>query len=110
KGVRRLPIDPRHGFPIVGNKFNINPGLGLVTLVEPEAAIQVVQAWEKESGLIREDYYATIPSLPISYDAARPILEAMGGPNVPGGWQGGLPLAYHVGPGPAEVHFKIEMD
>lgn len=34
----------------------------------------------------------------------------MGGSNVPGGWQGGLPLAYHTGPGPAEVHFQVEMD
>ena len=69
-----------------------------------------IKTWEKETGLVRDDYYASIPSLPISYDAARPILEAMGGPNVPGGWQGGLPLPYHVGPGPAEVHFKVEMD
>ena len=29
---------------------------------------------------------------------------------MPPGWQGGLPLAYHVGPGPAEVHFAIAMD
>ena len=64
------------------------------------------EEWEKATGLIREDYFATIPSLPISYDAARPILEALGGPNVPRGWQGGLPLAYHVGPGPAEVQFS----
>ncbi len=73
-------------------------------------ALTPVKTWEKETGLVREDYYATIPSLPISYDAAKPILEAMGGPNVPTGWQGGIPLAYHVGPGPAEVHFRIEMD
>ena len=44
------------------------------------------------------------------YDAARPILEALGGPNVPSGWQGGLPFAYHVGPGPAEVEFSVAMD
>jgi N-acetylated-alpha-linked acidic dipeptidase len=69
-----------------------------------------IEAWEKESGFIREDYYATIPSLPLSYDAAKPILEAMGGANVPPGWQGGLPLAYHVGPGPAEVNMVVEMD
>jgi len=69
-----------------------------------------VETWEKQTGLVREDYFASIPSLPISYDAARPILEALGGPNVPSGWQGGLPLAYHVGPGPVEVHFRIVMD
>ena len=59
--------------------------------------------WEKETGLKRDDYFATIPSLPISYDTAHEILKVLAGPNVPSGWQGGLPLAYHVGPGPAEV-------
>src|SRR5262249_42748092 len=29
---------------------------------------------------------------------------------VPQGWQGGLPIPYHVGPGPAEVHFAIDME
>ncbi len=28
----------------------------------------------------------------------------------PPGWQGGLPLPYHVGPGPAEVRFSVAMD
>ena len=105
KDAKRLPIDPRHGFPIVEN----GPGPGF-TPPDRNASIQAVQAWEKETGLIREDYYATIPSLPISYDAALPILKAMGGSSVPVGWQGGLPLAYHSGPGPAEVHFRVDMD
>ena len=34
----------------------------------------------------------------------------LAGPNVPAGWQGGLPLAYHVGPGPAELDFSVHMD
>src|SRR6185437_17176508 len=68
-----------------------------------------IEAWERAAGLVREDYFATIPSLPISYDAARPILENLAGPNVPAGWQGGLPFAYHVGPGPAAVRFKTTM-
>ena len=66
--------------------------------------------WEKATKLKRSDYFATIPSLPISYAAAKPILEALGGLNPPSGWQGGLPLPYHIGPGPAEVHFSIAMD
>ena len=53
---------------------------------------------------------ARIPSLPISYGAARPILKALAGPEVPEGWQGGLPFAYHVGPGPAEVKLDVDMD
>ena len=69
-----------------------------------------LEAWEKATKLKRADYFAAIPSLPISYAAAKPILEALGGLNVPRDWQGGLPLPYHVGPGPAEVHFSIQMD
>ena len=69
-----------------------------------------VKDWEAKTGLKRQDYFATIPSLPISYDTAREIFQVLAGPNVPSGWQGGLPLAYHVGPGPAEVEFSITMD
>ncbi len=56
------------------------------------------------------DSIAIIPSLPISYDTAHEILKVLAGPNVPSGWQGGLPLAYHVGPGPAEVRMSVSMD
>jgi N-acetylated-alpha-linked acidic dipeptidase len=107
KGAKRLPFDPRNGFTLEeqdvheASSSSGTPG----ALKTPS-----VKSWEKETGLVRDDYYATIPSLPIGYDAAKPILEAMGGPNVPTGWQGGLPLAYHVGPGPAEVRLKVEMD
>ena len=66
--------------------------------------------WEKLTGLKRADYFATIPCLPISYDTAHEILKVLAGPNVPSGWQGGLPLAYHVGPGPAEVRMSVYMD
>ena len=48
-----------------------------------------------------------IPVLPISYTAAQPLLAALGGPVAPGGWRGGLPLTYHVGPGGAKVHMKV---
>ncbi len=68
------------------------------------------EAWQKEMGLKLEDYYATIPSLPLSYETAHEILKVLAGPIVPTGWQGGLPLAYHVGPGPAEVSFSVQMD
>src|SRR5581483_3938160 len=36
-----------------------------------------------------------------------PLLSALGGPVVPEGWRGGLPITYHVGPGPARVHLKV---
>jgi N-acetylated-alpha-linked acidic dipeptidase len=95
KAAKRLPINNRHGFPTSAG----NPG-----------AQHSAADWEKSTGLKRNEYFAAIPSLPISYEAAQPILEALGGPPAPSGWQGGLPMPYHVGPGPAEVHFSIQMD
>ena len=43
-----------------------------------------------------------IPVLPISYADAQPLMAALTGPVAPGDWRGGLPLTYHLGPGPAE--------
>ena len=51
-----------------------------------------------------------IPSLPISYGEAEVILRAMAGKRVPDEWQGGLPFAYHLGPGPAKLEMDVEMD
>ena len=48
-----------------------------------------------------------IPVLPISYADAQPLLEAMGGAVAPREWRGGLPITYHLGPGPAKVHLKV---
>jgi N-acetylated-alpha-linked acidic dipeptidase len=52
----------------------------------------------------------TIPAIPLGYDDALKILQRLGGPEVPQGWQGGLPLRYHVGPGPIDVKLVVEMD
>lgn len=51
-----------------------------------------------------------IPVLPISYADAQPLLEAITGPVAPPAWRGGLPITYHIGPGPAKVHLKVEFD
>ncbi len=51
-----------------------------------------------------------IPVLPISYEDAQPLLEALEGPVAPESWRGGLPITYHIGPGPAKVHLKLEFD
>ncbi len=48
-----------------------------------------------------------IPVLPISYADAQPLLEAMTGAIAPRAWRGGLPITYHIGPGPAKVHLKV---
>jgi N-acetylated-alpha-linked acidic dipeptidase len=51
-----------------------------------------------------------IPVLPISYEDAQPLLAALKGPVAPDSWKGGLPITYHIGPGPAKVHLKLEFD
>ena len=48
-----------------------------------------------------------IPVLPISYHDATPLLEALDGPVAPDNWHGGLPFAYHIGPGKTTVHLKV---
>lgn len=103
KGAKRLPIDLNFGFPLTAPEDLSGAQL-------PFASESALKEWEKAAGVARADYFATIPALPISYDAARPIIEALAGPNVPSGWQGGLPLAYHIGPGPAEVAFSTSME
>jgi N-acetylated-alpha-linked acidic dipeptidase len=51
-----------------------------------------------------------IPSIPIAWSEARKILEELEGPQAPNGWQGGLPLTYHVGEGPAKLHLESVQD
>jgi N-acetylated-alpha-linked acidic dipeptidase len=51
-----------------------------------------------------------IPVLPISYGDAQPLLAALKGPMAPDEWRGTLPIPYHVGPGPAKVHLKLEFN
>jgi N-acetylated-alpha-linked acidic dipeptidase len=51
-----------------------------------------------------------IPVLPISYADALPLLRAMAGPVAPAAWRGALPITYHLGPGPATVHLKLELN
>jgi N-acetylated-alpha-linked acidic dipeptidase len=51
-----------------------------------------------------------IPVLPISYGDALPLLRAMDGPVAPESWRGALPITYHLGPGKAMVHLKLEFN
>jgi N-acetylated-alpha-linked acidic dipeptidase len=51
-----------------------------------------------------------IPVLPISYHDAKPLLEALDGPVAPRNWHGGLPFAYHIGPGKTKVHLKVSFN
>ena len=51
-----------------------------------------------------------IPVLPIGYGDALPILKQLKGPVAPEAWRGSLPVTYHVGPGPAQLHMKLSFE
>jgi N-acetylated-alpha-linked acidic dipeptidase len=51
-----------------------------------------------------------IPVLPVSYATAERILRLLDGPVAPAEWQGALPVTYHLGPGPARLRVRTEMD
>jgi N-acetylated-alpha-linked acidic dipeptidase len=59
--------------------------------------------------LKREDAasLAKIPTLPISYADAQPLLDALQGPVAPESWRGALPLTYRIGPSSTKVHLKV---
>jgi N-acetylated-alpha-linked acidic dipeptidase len=51
-----------------------------------------------------------IPTTPLCWDDARPILEHLGGAESPREWQGAMPFTYHVGPGPVRIHLHLRQD
>jgi N-acetylated-alpha-linked acidic dipeptidase len=51
-----------------------------------------------------------VPTTPISYHDAWPILENLGGPAAPRDWQGALPFTYHAGPGPVRLKMHLKQD
>jgi N-acetylated-alpha-linked acidic dipeptidase len=60
---------------------------------------------------------AVIPTNPLSYKDAAPILKALGGAESPREWQGALPFTYHLGAGgnhtnanKVTVHMHLEQD
>jgi len=61
----------------------------------------------KRLALSEAQVFTKIPTLPISYGDAQPLLAALKGPVAPEGWRGALPITYRIGPGPAKVHLKV---
>ncbi|GAA3761960.1 transferrin receptor-like dimerization domain-containing protein [Terriglobus aquaticus] len=51
-----------------------------------------------------------IPTIPVSWGDAQPLLASLQGRTVPAGWRGALPLTYKFGPSASKVHLKIESD
>jgi N-acetylated-alpha-linked acidic dipeptidase len=71
--------------------------------------------WASEKGskrlsLAEATTLMTIPVMPISYSDATPFLQNLGGPLAPPDWRGALGFTYHIGPGPATAHFKLDFD
>ena len=50
-----------------------------------------------------------IPTAPISYGEARPLLEGLGGPQAPESFRGGLPIVYRLGPGGTKVRLDLDI-
>jgi N-acetylated-alpha-linked acidic dipeptidase len=73
----------------------LTPGVG-ATKDAKRLALQDVQTLTK------------IPTLPLSYADAEPLLQALKGPMAPAQWRGALPFPYHLGPGPAQVHLRVK--
>ncbi|NIK09328.1 N-acetylated-alpha-linked acidic dipeptidase [Xanthomonas arboricola] len=52
-----------------------------------------------------------IPTLPISWGDAQPLLAALGGPVAPEDWRGALPITYRIGgDDTTRVHLKVDAD
>jgi N-acetylated-alpha-linked acidic dipeptidase len=51
-----------------------------------------------------------IPVLPIASGEALPLLAQLRGAVAPEAWRGALPITYHLGPGPAKIHLKLEFN
>jgi N-acetylated-alpha-linked acidic dipeptidase len=77
----------------------------------PDVASTPGLAASKRLPLSQISSLPTIPSMPLSYRDAAPILENLGGPVAPREWQGALPFSYHVGGGGlTKVHMRLKMD
>jgi len=62
----------------------------------------------KRLALSEAKVFTKIPTLPISYGDAQPLLAALTGPVAPAEWRGALPITYRLGPGPAKAHLKVK--
>jgi N-acetylated-alpha-linked acidic dipeptidase len=54
--------------------------------------------------------FSPIPVQPMSYRDGVELLKRLRGPVAPPEWRGALPITYRIGPGPAKIHMKLDMD
>ena len=95
------------------NEYGIQRGSVLDMPARPGDALTPGYAATKDAERLSVDDAPTImkiPVMPISYADALPLLKAIKGPVVPDSWKGGLPITYHIGPGPAKVNLHLEFD
>lgn len=85
-----------------GSILNGNyPGSALKPGQQPNAAEKA--AWQA--------LLPKLPTAPISYAAAKQILQRLQGQVAPRDWQGGLPLTYHLGDtDDTTLHLQLKMD
>lgn len=95
------------------NEYGVQRGSVMDVVIYPgDPLTPGVGATKNAKRLDRKDAVTIlkIPVLPISYHDAQPLLAALDGPVAPDDWRGGLPITYHIGPGKAMVHLKLEFD
>tara|TARA_B100001173_G_scaffold247068_1_gene217468 strand:- start:1130 stop:3406 length:2277 start_codon:yes stop_codon:yes gene_type:complete len=95
------------------NEYGIQRGSVLDMPTQPGDALTPGYAATKDAKRLSKEEAPTImkiPVMPISYGDALPLLKALKGPVVPDSWKGGLPITYHIGPGPTKVNLHLEFD
>ena len=96
-----------------GNDSHVQRGANVYDFIVPGDPL--TPGWASVAGARRipeaeSRILPKIPTLPLSFRDARVLLEALEGPVRPTReWQGGGPFAYHVGPGPARVRFRLDV-
>ena len=104
RGVSRRPVGTgeshsarRHRLRLHGARRSADAGLGVDARRAASRASDAVSL-------------PAIVSAPLSYNDARVILEALGGPEVPLAWRGAAAFPYRAGPGQAVVRLRVRFD
>lgn len=95
------------------NEYGVQRGSVMDMVIYPgDPLTPDIGATENAARILRSDAknLLKIPVLPVSYHDAQPLLAAIGGPVAPEEWRGALPITYHIGPGSAKVHLKLEFN
>ncbi|WP_047244773.1 transferrin receptor-like dimerization domain-containing protein [Maribacter thermophilus] len=109
-GYGRGDVYPKGAFK---NKTGVQRGSVMDMPTYPGDVLTPGYGATKDAKRLKKENAPTItkiPVLPISYEDAQPLLAALDGPVAPESWRGGLPITYHIGPGPAKVHLKLKFD